>query len=153
MDHLVKFSTEQNGHSVNAMMRSIRYFFQLGIDSGEVYLSYLMSTQVNCLKRQSLPLFFWSQHWFLYFCTQIQENVVHNVDGGVEMMCDRRVESVVTEAVSWVTHSFLLLIDYCVARIIFDYCARAIFDIAGIIFVQRPSLTIVSHKGVIGWIS
>ena len=44
------------------------------------------------------------------------------------MMSDRRVEPVVTEAASWVTHSFLLLIDYCVARIIFDYCARAIFD-------------------------
>ena len=39
------------------------------------------------------------------------------------MMSDRRVESVVTGAVSWVTHSFLLLIDYCVARIIFDYYA------------------------------
>ena len=44
------------------------------------------------------------------------------------MMSDRGVEPVVTEAVSWVTHSFLLLIDYCVARIIFDDSARTIFD-------------------------
>ena len=64
------------------------------------------------------------------------------------MMSDRRVEPVVTEALSWVTHSFLLLIDYCVARIIFDYCvARIIFDdCARVIFVQGPSLTIVSPE-------
>ena len=56
---------------------------------------------------------------------------------------DRRVESVVTVAVSRVTHSFLLLIDYCGARIIFDYCGtRTIFDYCARIVFRDCSRTV-----------